>query len=189
MALKTYKSGGTDIWFKIIKGQAHESFRSAASNKQLVPLGIAFRTREAPIGYLPFFSTKDFDLSGETSFKEEVLSRLPLDLSSPASPHTLLIAAAQADVEFAGSGEDELPDILEALKNDRLRHAMRAASGVLVDGVMLALGGPAIKTLVGQLTQSTVKQFILSRAITSAAKNHLKSQGNFDVDKFLSAVP
>jgi len=92
----------------------------------------------------------DFDLSGQTSFKEEVLARLPIDFSAAASPHTLLIQQASEDPEFAGNGEADLPDIGQAVRHDRLQHAMNAASGVLVDGLMAALGGPAIKSLVGQ---------------------------------------
>lgn len=189
MTLRTYKSGDTEIWFKVIKGQRHPSFKASASETRLFPLGIAFRTRDAPIGYLPFYGAKDFDLSGETSFKEQVLSRLPIDFSSAASPHTLLIVNASEDPDFAGAGDGDPNNIQQAIMRDRLSHAMRAASGVFVDGVMAALGGPAIKSLANQLVQSKVKQFVLSRAMSAAAKNHLKQQGNFDVDKFLNGIP
>ena len=189
MTLKTYTSGDTKIWFKVIKGKPHPGFRDAAFNNQLFSLGIAFRTRDAPIGYFPFYGPKDFNLSGETSFKEQVLSRLPIDFSAAASPHTLLISEASEDVEFLGAGDGDTTDIQQAVKTDRLSHAMRAASGVFIDGVMASLGGPAIKSVVDQLIQSKVKQFLLSRAITGAAKNHLKSQSHFDVDRFLSGVP
>jgi len=189
MTLKTYKSGDTEIWFKVIKGKAHPFFRQASAQDRQFNLGIAFRTREAPIGYFPFYGAKDFNLSGETSFKEEVLSRLPIDFSAAASPHTLLICEASEDVEFLGVGDGDTVDIQQAVKQDRLSHAMRAASGVFIDGVMAGLGGPAIKSVVDQLIRSKIRQFVLSKAISGAAKHHLKQQGNFDVDKFLGGAP
>jgi hypothetical protein len=189
MALKRYSTGNTDVLFKIIQGKPHPTFRGVHSRNVPVDLGMAFRTSDTPIGYLPFFSAKDFNLSGETSFKEEVLARMPIDLSSAASPHTILIQETLADVEFTGSGSEVLADIQQLVKKDVLRRAMAAASGVLVDGIMLALGGPAIRTAVDQLVASKVKQFILSRSISAATKKYLKEHGGVDAGALLNDVP
>lgn len=180
MALKQYRSGDADILFKVIKG---------TYNGKSVALGIAFRTHDAPIGYFPFYGAKDFDFSGETSLKEEILARLPIDLSAAGSPHTLLIKEAAGDVEFLGAGDGDMTDIQQLVKRDLVRHAMACASGVFVDGIMLALGGPTIKSLVDQFVKSKIQQFILSKAITGATKKYLKEQGNLDVDRLLSHVP
>lgn len=189
MTLQMYKSGRTQVWFKVITGKAHPSFAEGRSKDQIHNLGIAFRTQDAPIGYLPFFGSKDFNLNGETSFKEQVLSRLPIDFSGTASPHTLLIKEAAEDVEFMGAGSEDMVDIELAVRHDLLSHGMRLASGVFVDGIMMGLGGPVIKSLLSQLMTSKIKQFVLSKAMTSAIKTHLKEEGNFDVDNFLKAAP
>ena len=189
MALRTYTSADTRIWFKVITGKAHPSFRALGVADTVRDLGIAFRTHDAPVGYLPFYAPKDFNLDGRTSLLERGIGLCPIDMSAPASPHTLLIREAADDVEFLGSGEADLVDIQRSVRNDLLGHAMRAASGVFVDSVMLALGGPAIRQLTGQLVASPIKQFLISRAISGAAKRHLKHQGNVDVDKFLGTPP
>lgn len=189
MTLKAYQSGGTQILFKVISGKPHPRFRQDPSKDRVLNLGIAFRTQDAPIGYFPFYGSNDFDFSGETSFKEMVLARLPINLSSPASPHTLLLQATAEDVEFLGSGNEQLKDTQKLVQNDLLSHAMRCASGVFIDGVMMALGGTAIKSLVQQFTKSKIKQFIFSKSISSAGKSWLKTQANVDADRFLSEVP
>jgi hypothetical protein len=117
------------------------------------------------------------------------MARLPIDLSAAGSPHTLLIKEAAGDVEFLGSGDENLTDIQQLVKKDLLRHAMACASGVFVDGVMLTLGGPAIKSMVEQFVKSGVRQFILSKAISGGIKNRLKAQGNFERDRFLTSAP
>lgn len=180
MALRQYKSGDSYILYKIIIG---------TPNGKPVNLGIAFRTPDGPIGYLPFYGANDFDFSGETSLKEELMARLPINLSAARSPHTALIRAAAGDVEFLGSGEADIIDIQQLVKGDLLSHAMACASGVFVDGIMMALGGPAIKSVVNQLINSKLRQFIISKAISSSAKRHLKEQGNIDVGRLLSHVP
>jgi hypothetical protein len=180
MTLKQYRSGGNLILYKVV----HHNHRG-----RMVALGIAFRTQDAPIGYFPFFGADDFDFSGETSLREELLARLPINLSAAGSPHSLLIKEAAGDVEFLGSGDGDLTDIQQLVKKDLLRHAMACASGVFVDGIMLALGGPAITSVVGQFTKSKVQQFILSKAISSAAKKHIKEQGRVDVSSLLNHVP
>ncbi len=180
MALKQYQSGGLRVGHKILR---------APVNGQMLAIGIAFRTDDAPIGYLPFYGAKDFDFSGTTTFKEEMLARLPIDLSAAGSPHTLLIKAAAGDVEFLGSGDPDRVDIQQHVKRDLVRHAMACASGVFVDGVMLSLGGPTLRTLVEQLVSSRVKQFLLSKAISAAARKTLREQANFDPDLFLERVP
>jgi len=189
MAMQQYRKGDMTVMFKLIKGKPHPTFALGRSGAQPVNLGIAFRSVDGPIGYLPFFGATDFDLNGETSRKEWFLARLPIDLSSVASPHTLLLKEAAGDVEFLGSGSEELIDIQSAVKSDLRRHAMSCASGVLVDGVMAALGGPAIKTLVEQMIKSKIKQFMLSKAMSAAAKQYLKDQGNLDPDMFLQLAP
>ena len=180
MPLKQYKSGETDIFYKTMTG-THKG--------KVIALGMAFRTHDAPIGYLPFYAVNDFDFSGETSFKEQLMARLPINLSAAGSPHTLLLKEAAGDVEFLGSGDESLTDIQQLVRKDLVRHAMACASGVFVDGVMTALGGPAIKSAVSHLVKSKIKQFILSRAISGAAKTCLKEQGGVDANKFLSASP
>lgn len=180
MALKRYRSGDTDVYFKNM---------TVRVNGRPVIVGIAFRTKDAPIGYMPFYDKNDFNCDGATSLKERVFSRLPIDMSAAASPHTLLMRAAAEDPEFAASGEDsELVDIQRLVRNDLMRHAGSAAAGVLVDGIMTALGGPAIKTFVNQVVQSPVKQFIFSKAISGTAKSALKSQG-VNTSNFLSTPP
>lgn len=180
MALKQYTSGHANILFKVING---------TYKGRTVALGIAFRTPDAPIGYFPFYGANDFDFSGETSLKEQILARLPIDLSAAGSPHSLLIKEAASDVEFLGSGDEHLTDIQQLVKRDLVRHAMAYASGVFVDGVMLALGGPTIRSLVDQFVKSKIRQFILSKAMTGATKAYLKQQGNLDIDRLLSHVP
>ena len=180
MSLKQYKSGDMQIFYKIIQG----SFKG-----RVVSLGIAFRTYDAPIGYLPFYGVNDFDFSGETSLKEELMARLPINLSSVASPHTLLIKEAAGDPEFTGSGDENSIDIQQTVKKDLLGYAMACASGIFVDGIMTALGGPVIKSLASKLIQSKVKQFIVSKGISGVTKKYLKEQSNFDTGKLLSSVP
>lgn len=189
MTLRTYTSGDTRIWFKVITGKAHPAFRALGAADTVRNLGIAFRTYDAPVGYLPFYAPKDFNLDGRTSLLERGVGLCPIDMSAPASPHTLLIREAAGDLEFLGSGEADLADIGRNVRNDLLGHAMRAASGVFVDSVMLALGGPAIRQLAGQLVASPIKQFLVSRAISGAAKRYLKHQGNVDVDRLLDTAP
>jgi hypothetical protein len=189
MTLKQYRQDGTQVFFKVINGRPHPSFVEATSKNKSFNIGIAFRTHDAPIGYFPFYGANDFNFSGDTSFKEEVLARLPISLSSVASPHSLLIKETAGDVEFLGSGDEKLEDIQQLVKNDLLRHAMVSASGVFIDGIMVALGGPAIKSVVNQLIKSKVKQFVLSRAISGAAKKYLKENSGFDANKFLSDIP
>lgn len=180
MPMKQYKSDNTDILYKIIKSR---------QKGNVIAIGIAFRTRDAPIGYFPFYGINDFDFSGTTSLKEELMARFPINLSSAGSPHSLLIREAAGDVEFLGSGDADLTDIQRLVKIDLLRHAMVCASGVLVDGVMMALGGPAIKSVINQLFKSSIKQFIISKAISNEAKKFLKDQGNIDAGKLLTHAP
>lgn len=182
MALTQSRGGAVTTYHKVIRGKAHPTFASKTNPGQLFDLGVAFRTQDAPLGYVPFYARNDFDLSGQTSFKEEVLARLPIDFSAVASPHTLLIQQASEDPEFAGSGEADLPDIGPAIRRDRLQHAMTAASGVLVDGLMTAFGGPAINSLVKQLVASRIKQFIVSKSIGALAKKQLKAAAGIDLD-------
>jgi hypothetical protein len=189
MAMQRYRAGNMTIMFKLITGKPHPTFAPRRAAASAVNLGIAFRSADGPIGYLPFYGAKDFDLNGETSNMERLLSRLPIDLSSVASPHTLLLREAAGDVEFLGSGSEELVDIQSAVKGDLRRHAMACASGVLVDGVMTALGGPAIKSLVDQMVKSKLKQFMLSKAMSAGAKKYLKDQSNLDPDMFLQLAP
>jgi hypothetical protein len=183
MALTRSQGGTVVTYHKVIRGNAHPTFASKNHPNQLFDLGIAFRTQDAPLGYVPFYARNDFDLSGQTSFKEEVLARLPIDFSAAASPHTLLIQQSSEDPEFAGSGEADLPDIGQAVRRDRLQHAMTAASGVMVDGMMAAFGGPAIKSLVGQLVTSRIKQFIMSKSISAGVKKQLKDAAGVDLDR------
>lgn len=180
MTLKQYRSGDVHIIYKII---------TVRSKGRVINLGMAFRTYDGPVGYFPFYGANDFDFSGETSLKEEVMARLPINLSSAGSPHTYLIKEAAGDVEFLGSGDGDMTDIQQQVRRDLLSHAMACASGVFVDGIMVAIGGPAIKSLVDQLIRSKVKQFILSKAISGAAKKHLKEYGNFDAGRLLNQVP
>lgn len=188
MALSQYRSGNALVHYKLIKGTAHPTF-AGSLNPAPVALGLAFRTADAPLGYLCFYGARDFDLSGDVSWVEQAVSRLPVDMSAVASPPTRLLQAAAADLEFLGSGEADLTDIQRPVRNDLLGHAMRAASGVLVDGIMLALGGPSINALVGQLVTSKVKQFIVSKAISAVAKQQLKAAAGFDAGKFLGQAP
>lgn len=183
MALTRSHGGAVVTYHKIIRGKAHPTFASKTNPNQLFDLGVAFRTQDAPLGYVPFFSRNDFDLSGQASFKEEVLVRLPINFSAAASPHTLLIQQASEDPEFAGSGESDLPEIGPSVRRDRLQHAMTAASGLLVDSLMTAFGGPAIKSLVQQLVASKVKQFIVSKSITAVVKQQLKDAAGIDLDR------
>lgn len=189
MPLQHYRSGPLLIHYKLIKGTPHPTFAGQANRGRQVALGFAFRTDDAPVGYVPFYNARDFDLSGETSFIEQVASRLPIDLSSIASPHTLLLREAAGDVEFLGSGSEVLPDIQQAVKKDLLQHALAAASGVFIDGLMLSLGGPTIKTAVAQMLRSKVAQFIVSKSISAAAKKHLKDSSRVDIDRLLSEIP
>jgi hypothetical protein len=189
MALQEYRKGSMTVMFKVIQGKPHPTFSIGRSGQKLVDLGIAFRSVDGPIGYLPFYGAKDFDLNGDTSRKEAFLARLPIDLSSVASPHTLLLKEAAGDVEFLGSGSEALMDIQMAVKNDLRRHAMSCASGVLIDGVMVALGGPAIKSLVEHMVKAKVKQFMLSKAMSGAVKTYLKDQASLDADMFLRLAP
>jgi hypothetical protein len=189
VTLKRYSADNTLILFKVIKGKAHPTFTDRTSPNKLFSLGIAFRTSNAPIGYFPFYGANDFDMSGDTSFTEQVLARLPINFSAAASPHTLLVQEAWADVEFAGAGDADLIDIQGALKRDTLNVAMRAASGVFIDSLMVALGGPAIKTVVEQFVQSKVRQFILSRSMSAATKALIKQHAQVDTSKILDEVP
>jgi hypothetical protein len=180
MALKRYRSGDTDVYFKNM---------TARVNGRFVMVGIAFRTKDAPIGFMPFYDKDDFNCDGQTSLKERVLSKVTMGLSAAASPHTLLIQAAAADPDFAGAGEDsELADIQRVLRKDQFDYARSAAGGVFVEGIMIALGGPIIKTFVNQVVQSQVKQFLVSKAISGAAKSALKSQG-VNTSHFMSTPP
>lgn len=183
MALTQSRGGAVMTYHKVIRGKPHPTFASKTNPNQIFDLGVAFRTQDAPLGYVPFYSRNDFDLSGQTSFKEEVLARLPIDFSAVASPHTLLIQQASEDPEFAGSGEADLPEIGPAVRRDRLQHAMTAASGVLVDGLMTAFGGPAINSLVRQLVASKIKQFIVSTSISALTKKQLKAAAGIDLDR------
>lgn len=164
--------------YKIIKGRPHPNYRNSNS-KQTYEIGIAFRTGDAPLGYFPFYDEDDFDFSGETSWKEKIMANLPVDLSSVASPYTLLVQGAAADVEFLGSGNPDLNDIQREVRLDLTSHAMASASGVFVDGVMLAIGGAAIQSIVRQFTKSAVKRFLVSKAIGAGAKNLLKKQAKY----------
>ncbi len=189
MAMKSYRNGNTQIFFKILTGPPNPSFTNKKAKSQVYNLGIAFRTSTAPVGYLPFYGVNDFDFSGETSLKEVLFSMLPINLSAAASPHSLLLKAAANDVEFLGSGEEDARDIQGLVKHDLLKHAMAAASGVFIDGVMTALGGPGINAVIQKLMKSKVKQFLVSKAISGQVKKMLKDQRNFDADKFLKNVP
>jgi hypothetical protein len=180
MALKKYQSGGLTVMYKTITERV---------GSRQVALGLAFRTADAPIGYLPFYSAHDFDFSGETSLKEQLLARLTMGIWTAGSPHALLIKAAAGDVEFLGSGDEELQDIQRLVRMDLHRYAMSCASGVFVEGIMLALGGPTIKAMVQPLLKSRVQQFIVAKAISGATKQYLKDQGRLDADKLLSQAP
>lgn len=187
MALTQTQSGSVVIYHKLIRGKAAAGFKNPANPDREFDLGIAFRTNDAPLGYVPFFSRNDFDLSGQTSFKEVVLSKLPMDFSAAASPHTLLIIGASEDPEFAGSGDAEGPqEIGPMVRRDRLQHALTAASGVMVDGLMLAIGGPAINSTVGLMVKSGVKQFIVSKSISAVAKQQLKQAAGIDLERVVS---
>lgn len=180
MGLKHYRSGGADVYFKNM---------SAKVNGRTVMLGIAFRSKDSPLGYMPFYDRNDFNCDGATSWKEKALSKLPMDLSAAASPHTLLIRAAAEDPEFAAAGDDSTLDNIQILvRNDLIRHAGNAAAGAFVDGIMVALGGPAIKSFVSQVVQSPVKQFLFSKAISGTARSALKAQG-VDTINFLGKPP
>lgn len=189
MALKQHRSGTVVIYHKVIQGTAHPTFRKKPPAPQTVNLGIAFRTHDAPIGYFPFYGPRDFNLSGDTSLLEEALSRSPIDLSSAASPHSLLLEQAAGDLEFLGSGGDELVDIQQAVKLDQLRHAFAAASGVLIDGLMTSLGGAAVSSIVNQMIRSKVRQFIVSKGISAVAKKYLKDAARVDADRMLKELP
>jgi hypothetical protein len=185
MKMTRNQSGALVSYHKVIAGSAHPTFADNIRRATRVPLGIAFRTQDCPLGYLPFFSSNDFDLNGQVSFKEEVLARLPINFSAIASPHTLLIQEAAEDPEFAGSGDSELADIGPLVRRDRLRLAMTAASSVMVDSLMVAFGGPAVKAIVGQFVGSRLKQFVISKAISAAAKKQLKEAAGVDLDHLL----
>ena len=182
--LKSFESGEMTVWYKVISGSPHPSFAKTGSRK--IDLGIAFRSHDSPIGYYPFFGENDFNFSGETEIKEHILARLPIDLSSIASPHTLLIKATAEDIEFLGSGAGgNLIDIQKEVRLDLTKHAMRAASGVMVDGIMAALGGPVIKSVVSQFAKSAVKRFVISKSIGSAVKTYLKKTSGVSPDEYL----
>ena len=87
--MKAYNSGQMKIWYKIIRGKGHPTFID--TKNEIYNLGVAFRSQDSPIGYMPFYGVNDFDLSGNTTLKEELWARLPIDMSSVASPHTLLL--------------------------------------------------------------------------------------------------
>ena len=180
MALNQYKSGNQVIYWKLIE---------AAPKGVQMPIGIAFRTMDGPIGYLPFYGANDFDFNGTTSFKEEVMARLPINLSAAGSPHTLLLKKAWEDVEFLGAGDGDMVDIQQQVKRDVVQHAMHCAAGVFIDGIMVSLGGPTVKTLVGQLLKSKARQFIVSKAMSAAIKQQLKAQADFDTDRILKGKP
>lgn len=179
MALEQYRSGDLVILRKTIMG---------TPKGKPVALGMAFRTHDAPIGYLPFYGPHDFDFSGDTSWKEQVLARLPVDLSPTGSPHALLLQQTAGDVGFLGSGDEYLTDIQRPVRQDLLRYAMHCASGAFIDGVMVALGGPTLKSAARLALRSKVQQFIFSRAMGGAAKHLLKMQRGFD-SSFLAAGP
>ncbi len=189
MALSTYVADGIQVQFKMIQGKPHPMFRDRTSPNKLVRLGIAFRSSDAPIGYFPFYCANDFDMSGDVSLTEWALAHAPVNLSAAASPHTLLIQESLADVEFTGAGSEDAVDIQQSVKRDLNQQAMAAASGVFVDGVMLALGGPTINSMVGQLVKSPVRQFVISKSISAATKAYLKSTTPMDADRLLDGVP
>ena len=186
MALQTYKSSDVQIWYKVIRGKPHSRFRK--SEDKLYDLGIAFRTASEPVGYFPFYGPKDFNMNGETSLIEKAASKLPIDFSGIASPHTILVEEAAADFQFTGTGSEDLTDIQKAMAIDKINVALRLAGGIFIDGVMMSLGGPTIKTLIKQCLKSEIKQFIISTTISGAVKSHIKNQSNFDVDKLLEAT-
>lgn len=185
--MKHYQNDGIKIMYKIIQGKAHPRFRKSKSGMH--QLGIALRTEDAPIGYLPFYDQGDFDLSGDVSLKEKVLGNLPINLSATASPYTLLLKAAAEDFQFMGVGSPDLTNIQTQVRNDLTGHAMASAGGVFVDGVMMAIGGPTIKTIVNQFVKSSVKRFLISKAISSGVKTAIKKQANLDVDALLKSAP
>lgn len=163
---------GEAVWYKVISGRPHPISGKA---NQVLKLGIAFRSVDAPIGYYPFYDNKDYNYDGSVSFMEEwVLSRMPINMSDVASPYTTLLRETAGDVGFLGAGEPDVIDITKEVQLDLLGHAMSVAAGVFVDSMMTALGGPAVKTIVGQFTKSTVKKFIISKAISGAMKAKLR---------------
>jgi hypothetical protein len=180
MPLKEYRVGNTRILYKVIKGKAHPRFRR--SKIDVKELGIAFRTDDAPIGYYPFYDRKDFNLSGKTDWYESALSWGPIDMSSVASPDTLLLRGAAEDLEFMGSGNPDLSDIQRAVRLDLTRHGIASGGSVFIDGMMMALGGPMIKTIVSQFTKSAVKRFLISKSIGAGAKKVLKKNAGIDPD-------
>lgn len=180
MPLRRYMSGNTAVYYKTMAGSL---------NGRKVHYGIAFRTSDAPIGYLPFYDVNDFDCSGSTSFKEQVLARMPMSLSMAGSPHTRLIQLAHEDPEFADGSEDgALENITRAVGLDRTRRALAAAGSVFIDGVMLTLGGPTIRQIVAQLVRSSPLQFLVSKSIGATAKRLLKEEGRVDVDMLRTAL-
>ena len=179
MTMEHYHSGGTKIYYKTI---------TARPKGAEIPIGMAFRTIEAPIGYLPFYDVNDFDFSGGASIKERILANISLGLSSAASPHTLLIQQASVDFQFTGI-DAESNNIQQKVRLDLIKYPFICAKGVFVESIMTALGGPAISSVANKLVKSRVKQFIISKGISSEAKTHLKRQGNIDTEKWLVNAP
>lgn len=177
--MKKYTNGDIQIWYKVIQGMPHPSFRSSKERKDL---GIAFRTASAPIGYLPFYDQADFDLSGEVSMKETVVSYIPA--SDTASPYCRLIIQASEDPEFTRPIDGEA-SIQREVYRDRLKFALSVASDFYVDAIMMAIGSPAVTSVMKSLIQAPVKRFVLSKAVSSSVKAYLKNEYRVDVDRIL----
>jgi len=60
---------------------------------------------------------------------------------------------------------------------------------VFIAGVLMAIGGPTLKTAISQLTKSAVKEFVLSNSINISAKMLLKEHANLNVDKLQGYKP
>lgn len=173
--LQKYASEDGTVWFKVISARPHPFSGKSGQN---VALGMAFRTADAPIGYLPFYEALDFDLDGSQSFVEKyVYGSIVGD--GVASPHTALIRAAAGDVIFLGSGDPELTDIQQQVKRENLQNALTIAGGAFVDLTLTAIGGPTAKAIVGQFTKSALKKFLISQFINAQAKKRLKEYAGF----------
>ncbi len=96
MSLERHRIGNTDVMSKV--------FTAVIGGRNL-PIGIATRTMDAPVGYFPFYGVNDFDFSGTTSVRERLLAQIPLRFASVRSPHALLLAKVAEDPEFTGSDD------------------------------------------------------------------------------------
>ena len=67
--LNHYQSQVGTIYWSVFKGKPHMRYRSGDDS---VDLGMAFRTKNKLVGFLPFYDKTDLNMNGEVSFSESI---------------------------------------------------------------------------------------------------------------------